>query len=742
MITFSFLTELMGRGAVIALAGGFLWLALHRVGTAGQRAQGLRLTLAALILLPLMVAMAPRWVILPTLSHRPTVSADEDSSIYVSDRPRLGSFEGASAPAATPPVTHTDTNSPWFSWKMALLGLYGTGVLCGILPCVLAYRRLRVMRRHSSSCENERIAGAAKKAQGMVGCSTAVDVRLSKHSIMPMTWGWRRPVILLPEASKSWPEERLLAVIAHECSHIQRRDSFTALCAQIARSLHWPNPIVWWMVHRWRVDMERACDDQVVASGIKASDYATALHHLARSCHLIRRSNLAALPMAGRTALEDRIHRILGPAVPTSRLANMGEVLFIGIFLTAGVVAQEGATPNEPEIPPKDVLQVVDESWTPGGKLEKRENEDASDRLMASRHEKRLRDTIVPSIELGPVILEEAVQTLEQLAAKHDPRDIPVDRKGSNFLVDRKRIAQSAPDSLTKRISIKMKNTPMIEMLELVAEKTGLTFDVEPYAVIIGPRKPGEDRKQDPLESSLKKTEPAEGYIIHSPSKDRQTVVNRALCERDFPPYSTYKIPNSMLALELGLVTNLDETVPYKADLHPKQDWWPNSWTREHSLRSAFKHSVVWYYRDLAAQMNLEPINSHLREWHYGRATTVSKENRTNYWLGNGLTITAHEQVRFLRRFHENRLGLDPETTAKIKSIAFVEERDGKRLHAKTGTGDLDHLWLAWYVGWIEDASGDDPYYFALLCLDHSFDEVRKRRQSLKEKVFREMGFH
>ncbi len=673
-MTTSFLTEVMLRGFAVALAGGLLCLALNSTGTAGQRCRALRFTFAALLLLPLVVALAPGWTVLPSFDPGVSTTIAEDSSIYVRDSPTAAPQESGFT-LATPPQPHASPGHP-ISWQSALMGLYIAGLLSGILPLALAHGRLRRLRRDSSPCEDRRMESVIRKAKVLV-CyrSKKVDVRFSKQACMPMTWGLRHPVILLPEESKSWPEERLLAVIAHECTHIRRRDGLASLGIQVARALHWPNPLVWWLFRRWRMETERACDATVVAHGVvPPSDYATALHSVAQSYHTHRKigSVTTALPMARKTTLEDRVQRILRPATPTSRLAKVGEALLLGICLTVSVIAQQAPAPKSPAKDRGQGSAVI----TLTSKLE--------------IHEERF--------DIDPTKLP--TDKRSELRSFLESNGIPFDAG----------VASSHYDKEHNQLVVRNTRVGVNEVRKLVAR--------------------------------LNSEGPTEGYIIHAPAEDRQTVVNRALCERAFPPFSTYKIPNSILALEADLVSNLDETVPYEAERHPKKDWWPRSWTGEHSLRSAFQNSVVWYYQDLAARMNQATINSSLLEWHYGKGQ-VTEKNLTDYWLGNGLTITAKEQINFLQRFHESQLGLAEETTTGVKSIAFAEEREGKRLYAKTGTGDLnENLWLAWYVGWIEEAGKDgETQYFALLCLDHSFADVRKRRRALREKVLGEMGF-
>ena len=226
------------------------------------------------------------------------------------------------------------------------------------------------------------------------------------------------------------------------------------------------------------------------------------------------------------------------------------------------------------------------------------------------------------------------------------------------------------------------------------------------------------------------------GYVIYSSKTAETTIANGELCTLRSSPFSTYKIPHTLLALEINPTAATLKR--YDATRHPAQDWWPSNWTQDHELRSAFQNSVVWSYQDLASTLDLTEVTKHLQRWQYGNAST--KGGQTEYWLGQGLAISAHEQVRFLRKLHEGKLGLSAETTNKFKDVAFVEEHQGKHLYAKTGTGQQGDRWIAWYVGWMEGAA-DDVSYLALICLESSFDAARTTRKEVINTVFKQIGF-
>jgi TonB family protein len=96
--------------------------------------------------------------------------------------------------------------------------------------------------------------------------------------------------------------------LAHEWSHIQRRDLHTQLLAQLVCCLYWFQPLVWLAARRLRQEREQACDDAVLAGGVKAHEYAAELMELARAA---TRSPLGALAMAEVSDLEGRVRALL-----------------------------------------------------------------------------------------------------------------------------------------------------------------------------------------------------------------------------------------------------------------------------------------------------------------------------------------------------------------------------------------------------------------------------------------------
>jgi bla regulator protein blaR1 len=137
-------------------------------------------------------------------------------------------------------------------------------------------------------------------------------VVLSSEVSVPMTFGFRRSTIVMPEAALEWSAEELTRALRHELEHVRREDWALQLLARVACAFYWPHPLVWSAWRRFCLEAERACDDAVIRSSEPAA-YAGQLLSLARN---LRISTVPALGMASRSKLRQRVEAILDPKQP------------------------------------------------------------------------------------------------------------------------------------------------------------------------------------------------------------------------------------------------------------------------------------------------------------------------------------------------------------------------------------------------------------------------------------------
>jgi HEAT repeat protein/beta-lactamase regulating signal transducer with metallopeptidase domain len=166
--------------------------------------------------------------------------------------------------------------------------------------------------RTAETVDDERWHEELEAAAAELGVARPPLLLWSPALSVPMTCGFTRPAILLPCAGLHWGPARMRVVLLHELAHIRRRDCLVHCVAQAALALHWCNPLMWMALARLRAERERACDDLVLVTGTRGSDYAEHLLDIARQ---FRRQGIgvAAVAMARPSELEGRLLAILDP---------------------------------------------------------------------------------------------------------------------------------------------------------------------------------------------------------------------------------------------------------------------------------------------------------------------------------------------------------------------------------------------------------------------------------------------
>ena len=221
-------------------------------------------------------------------------------------------------------------------------------------------------------------------------------------------------------------------------------------------------------------------------------------------------------------------------------------------------------------------------------------------------------------------------------------------------------------------------------------------------------------------------------FVLLDGNSGRYTRFNEARAGQRFPPCSTFKIPNSAIALETGAAPDADFTLHYDPAFRLKGDW-----ARDHTLRTAFRFSVVWYYQEMARRVGPATMARFVRQFGYGNEDTSGEVDR--FWLGKPLGISADEQVRFLKRFYEGQLGLSERTTRLVKEIMLTEEGPDWRLSGKTGAcGEEGQDVALWYVGYVEKQG--QVFFFALEMGGRDYEPLFGQRIPKTKAILKDLG--
>jgi beta-lactamase regulating signal transducer with metallopeptidase domain len=371
------------RITLIALLGHLALAAMARAAASRRHLVAVA-TLGALVVLPVAVLLLPGWriAILPARSEpktmpvlaatevTPALAVSEPVSVWVpapsvvvrDRRPAPYRVERAHRslrsdaalatrvvvpPASLSPVRQA-VRIPWLTVVLAAL-FTGTGLV--LLGIVAGMTRAGRLARRAEPVLDAATLGAFVWARERMGVRSPVALKRSTLVTVPIVTGILRPVLLLPPASRAWSADRLRIVFLHELAHVRRGDGAALLLSRIASAMFWFHPLVWSLARDARRESERACDDLVLANGVRASEYAGQLLEIGALGGARDRFAGSTLAVARRSSLELRLVSILRADAargPVTRLAvavaTLAAALLLIPIVTVRVVAATAPT--------------------------------------------------------------------------------------------------------------------------------------------------------------------------------------------------------------------------------------------------------------------------------------------------------------------------------------------------------------------------------------------------------------
>jgi hypothetical protein len=315
MTTIQFLAEWALRSSVLILAGTLL-LWLLRIKDPSVRLAACIAMLCGSLAVPMLTGAIPH-----TAVPMPV-------TVLTVDQPL--NFRIAPASASVRP-----------DWPKLALFAYGA---------VAAFLLLRLA---TGLAIGRRLARASTPA----GRTTdGIEIRCSDRVSAPVTLGVARSVIVLPAGWQAWDDSKLEAVLAHESSHVRRRDPVVQMLSALHRSLLWFSPLSWFLHARIVRLAEDASDDAALRATNDRVSYAELLLDFIQRG--VRRPRWQGVAMARYGGAEDRIHRILDGTTLSCGLTRAGlfAIVALGaplVYFVASAQAQAPAVPPAPPTPPQ-----------------------------------------------------------------------------------------------------------------------------------------------------------------------------------------------------------------------------------------------------------------------------------------------------------------------------------------------------------------------------------------------------
>ena len=170
-------------------------------------------------------------------------------------------------------------------------------------------------------------------------------------------------------------------------------------------------------------------------------------------------------------------------------------------------------------------------------------------------------------------------------------------------------------------------------------------------------------------------------------------------------PASTFKIANSIIALETGVVKNDSTLLKWNGEKYTY-----NIWEQDLILHDAFHYSCVPCYQAIARKIGFEQMNNYVHQLRFGNMHFDSS-SIDQFWLVGESRITQFQQIDFLNRLYTSQLPIANSTVATMKRMMVIEKNDHYKLSGKTGWSVSDGYNNGWFVGYVE--TDGKIYFFA-----------------------------
>ena len=334
------------------------------------------LGLLALLLLPLASLGFPKWHLSmlerPVLLSQQIAAESESNQVQLEFKETVGVREtnGGSAQASGPVSVSPGLDGPQFLLMQEpadavslnqpraalvemgaglLVVIWMVGVLALLTRVLVGIACVWLVRLRSQEASDPTLKWVAAAAACRLNLRRTVKLYTTPRLEVALSVGILRPAVLLPAVVPTWSEARLRSILLHEFSHARRLDNLSNLISEFACAVFWVNPMVWRTARYLRIDRERACDDQVLQVGTRASDYAGHLLEVARA--VSSRRLWGSLEVSQSSVLKDRFQALLNPGIERRTLSESGvlkALLLVLLILLPVSTVEPWSVPGNP----------------------------------------------------------------------------------------------------------------------------------------------------------------------------------------------------------------------------------------------------------------------------------------------------------------------------------------------------------------------------------------------------------
>lgn len=174
-------------------------------------------------------------------------------------------------------------------------------------------------------------------------------------------------------------------------------------------------------------------------------------------------------------------------------------------------------------------------------------------------------------------------------------------------------------------------------------------------------------------------------------------------------PASTFKILNSLIALDSKVIANEIEALQWDGTIHEFGGTPMPSWNKDTNLKEAYKNSTIWFYVNIAEKVGCRKYRRIFKKIGYGNNNL--SEQGTDFWNYGNFGVSPVNQINFLVKLHESHLPFSQESIDKVKNIMISETDQLGVFRDKTGWAIKDGQNIGWWIGYL--TTNDNVYFFA-----------------------------
>ena len=223
-------------------------------------------------------------------------------------------------------------------------------------------------------------------------------------------------------------------------------------------------------------------------------------------------------------------------------------------------------------------------------------------------------------------------------------------------------------------------------------------------------------------------------FTMLSNSDGKVTVYNLKMDTTRYTPASTFKIVNSLIGLETGVIS--DEKMVIKWDGIKR---WNDDWNKDLTMEQAFKVSSVPYYQEVARRIGRDTMQLWLDSLNYGNKNIGDKID--SFWLDNHLKISPDEQLGLVKRLYFDQLPFQKRTQQIVRDVMLQEDNTSYSFSYKTGLGlDESKNSVGWLIGWIEE--NKHPYFFVTMVKSaDAATDIKAVQLNITKGILKQLGF-